>query len=247
MKHLSRKEIEAIAARVVTAYKKLPELEGQPIYRIEPELLIRNLLRLNIEYHHLSLNGSVLGVTSPAENVGVRIYDNTDQEEFFFFDGKTVLVERDLKEDISQKGRCNFTSVHEASHQIFKMLYPKEYGYKPNGQNLHFYTNKSECRKPIENWEEWQTNVLTSAVLLPDDLVGKAMQLFDLGDKIKTLNRVYCSYIYDRFCDVAAFLGVSKTALAIRMKQLGRLEHDYLDNPYALIDANYEEVTKCQK
>ncbi len=41
MKHLSRKEIEAIAARVVTAYKKLPELEGQAIYRIEPELLIR--------------------------------------------------------------------------------------------------------------------------------------------------------------------------------------------------------------
>lgn len=247
MKRLSRKEIEAIGTRVVDAYKKLPELQGKEIYRIEPELLIKSLLGLNIEYHHLSLNGRILGLTTPGNDVTVQIFDNNDEEEYFAFDGKTLLVERDLKEDISQKGRFNFCCVHEASHQIFAMLYPKEYGCQPNSDNLHYYMSRSERRKPIDDWVEWQANVLTSSILLPEDLVGQAMQFFSLGDKIQVLNKVYYPRIYDRFCDMASFLGVSKTALAIRLKQLGRLEKDYLENPYALTDVLYEEDTKCQK
>lgn len=72
MKHLSRKEIEAIAARVVTAYKKLPELEGQAIYRIEPELLIRNLLGLNINilfYRVFAYSPKVLLIDVPVDRV----------------------------------------------------------------------------------------------------------------------------------------------------------------------------------
>ena len=50
------------------------------------------------------------------------------------------------------------------------------------------------------------------------------------------LNRVYCPTVYERFADMATFLGVSKKALSIRLRQLGLLEKDYLDNPYALTD-----------
>lgn len=35
---------------------------------------------------------------------------------------------------------------------------------------------------------------------------------------------------------MAAFLGVSKQALAIRLKRLGLLKEDYLQEPYALLD-----------
>ena len=38
---------------------------------------------------------------------------------------------------------------------------------------------------------------------------------------------------------MARFLVVSKTALAIRMKQLGLLENNYLDEPYSLVDVYY--------
>ena len=69
MKHLSRKEIEAIAARVVTAYKKLPELEGQPIYSIT-RYNTRNHLRGNNKlkyklYHHPK-------ITAPANRLLTR-------------------------------------------------------------------------------------------------------------------------------------------------------------------------------
>lgn len=121
---LSKKDIAVIGTRVINAYKKLPEISNKPIYKIEPELLIKKLLGLNISYHHLSMDGSILGVTAPSE-IGVPIFDNTDNDDFYFLDGKTVLIERDLKEDKRQIGRCNFTLVHEASHQIFKMLFQK--------------------------------------------------------------------------------------------------------------------------
>lgn len=63
MKYLSRKDIEIIGNRVIQAYMRLPDFVGKTIYRITPDVLIRDVLGLNLEYHHLSLDGSVLGLT----------------------------------------------------------------------------------------------------------------------------------------------------------------------------------------
>jgi spore coat polysaccharide biosynthesis predicted glycosyltransferase SpsG len=59
LKCLSRQNIETIAARVVNAYYQLPELQGKPIHRIDPELLLTDLLGLSIDYQHLSLDSSI--------------------------------------------------------------------------------------------------------------------------------------------------------------------------------------------
>lgn len=239
MKCLSRQDIEAIATRVVTAYYKLPELQGQQIHRIDPELLLTKVLGLNIEYYHLSRDNSILGATSASE-MGIEVFDNDDNEAIYLLDGKTVLVEKDLKDDTTQQGRCNFTIAHEGSHQILKMLYPREYGVNSNSAKLHFYRANSEKNKPIADWEEWQANTLGSAILLPRERIERAMFMFSLGEKITMLNKIVDSRVYDRFKDLACFLGVSKTALAIRMKQLGMLENDYLDDPYRILDITYD-------
>lgn len=239
MRMLSRKDIEGIAARVFAAYKKLPDLQGKPIYRIEPEKLVRDVLGLNIEFHHLSRYGSVLGVTSPCE-VSFKVYDDADQESYALLDGNTIFVEQNLKSDIKRAGRCNFTIAHEASHQIFKMLYPKEYGADPHQPKVHFYLANSEVKKPIKDWEEWQANTLGAAILMQEDLVRQSLFLFGLPESgIQMLNRVYRSAVYERFADMASFLDVSKKALSIRLRQLGLLEKDFLDNPYALTDILY--------
>ena len=209
---------------------------GQPIYRVEPELLIEKVLHLNIDYQYLSNDGSILGLTSFNE-VGIEIYDYDDSESIYFLDGKTVLVDKRLKEDITMKGRCNFTAAHEASHQIFKMLFPKEYGCNPESQ-LHFYSANSEMQKPIIDWEEWQANTLGSAILLPPDIVKNAMNLFGLGEKIPVLHSIYTPREYTRFCGMADFLGVSKTALAIRLKQLDMLGQNYLNKPQLMLGGN---------
>ena len=48
--------------------------------------------------------------------LGVQVFENNDDEAFFFLDGKTVLVESDLNYDNNLKGRKNFTLMHEGSH-----------------------------------------------------------------------------------------------------------------------------------
>lgn len=239
MKRLSRYDIEMIGERVLNTYRKLPEIQAQPLYRIDPEILVEKVLKLKLDYCHLSLDGSVLGLTSYKE-IGVEIFDMADEECYYFLDGKTVLVEQELKRDITKQGRCNFTTAHEAAHQIFKMLFPKEYGIAAERQPLHFYKAYSETRKPITDWEEWQANTLAAAILLPQDLIGHAMYMFGLPERIKVLNRIYVPKVYEQFANMANFLGVSKTALAIRMKQLGLLEKEYLQNPHDFVNVEYD-------
>ena len=55
------------------------------------------------------------------------------------------------------------------------------------------------------------------------------------------MNRIYRPKEYDRFCEMAEFLGVSKQAMAIRLKRLGLLKKEYLQNPYALADVEKED------
>lgn len=238
MKYLSRQGIEQIGERVIKAYRNLPDNKKSTLYRVDPIKLIEEVLKVNLEYHHLSLDGAVLGVTTPFSGIGYKIFDHDDTEEYFYFDGNTILVESDLKNDILQKGRFNFTLAHEAGHQILKMLFPNDYvgGYR----KLYYSLSQPEYRTYIKDWEEWQANTLASILLMPKDLLMQAMFLFGFEGKIDMINKVYATKVYDRFSDMATFLGVSKKALLIRLKQLGLVERDYLDNPYELTDVYCE-------
>ena len=78
---------------------------------------------------------------------------------------------------------------------------------------------------------------------LPENLIKQGMYLFSLGEKIECLNKIYYPSVYKRFDALADFLGCSKKALAIRMKQLGLLKKEYLDNPFDLVTV-YPEVSE---
>lgn len=239
MKRLSRRDLEAIADRVIRAYMKLPEIADRPVFRIYPEILAEKLLGLKIDYQHLSVDGSILGMTSFGK-IGIELPGCDDSGEVYLLDGKTVLIETDLRENVELGGRKNFTIMHELSHQVLKMLFPKDYGVKPHEKPIHFCKANTMRRKPISDWEEWQSNALASVMLLPKGLVEQAMSLFDVQGGIRMLNKVFAKEDYERFVGMTELLGCSKTALAIRMKQLGYLDKDYLDNPYRLLDVEVD-------
>ena len=69
---------------------------------------------------------------------------------------------------------------------------------------------------------------MAAALLLPKQAIEEAMFFFGLGERIKVLSKKYSEYKYERFCEMAGFLQVSKTALAYRLEQLGLLERNYL-------------------
>lgn len=228
-RYLSYNDLDAIAARVFRAYSKLPEVQeaGQLLY-IDPNLLLKQLLGLTIEYRHISTDGTTLGITAYDE-VGVEICD--EDEDLFYFDGKTVLIEKDLQTE-DQTGRRNFTIVHEGCHHILKMLFPKDYGSGANARRVLRYRDMRSERIR----EEWQVDRLTSSILMPQELVEQAMSLVGQNGRIDMLNSVWRRKEYERFCNMCYLLGVSKQALSIRMMRLGLLGEEHLRHPNEILD-----------
>lgn len=230
MPYLTRNEIERIAQRVIAAYRKLPSHQGRSCWFIDPALLATDLLGFIVEYHALSPAGNVHGLTTFSD-AEITIYDNPDKPESFLLDGKTILVEKKLIENYAYYGRWHFTVAHEASHQIYKMLYPKEYLADARYRAVHYY---SSPRSPTD-WDEWRVDCLASAILMPEELLRRNIAKVGLDEKITILHRA-CED-YRPFCRVAFNLGVSTAALALRMKRLGLLDSYYLGNPNDLITA----------
>lgn len=206
---------------------------------IQPELLARDLLGLIIKYHSLSRNGDILGLTACGE-VDIQIYDDLKRPEFFHLDGRTLLIDRELIKEGANKGRYHFTLTHEACHQVFKMLVPGEYATPVRLRQIHYCT--TALAGSGDYWEEWRTNALTSAVLMPEEMVRSNMAAFGLGEKMSMLNRVYAAEEYSRFSDMADHMGVSKQALAIRMKGLGLLGREFLQDPHALTNVCPDDI-----
>ena len=128
------------------------------------------------------------------------------------------------------------TLMHETCHQIFRMLFPTEYMPPTQYRKVCCCTSAmyGPRLKPT-NWEEWRVNTLTAAILMPKELLIEQMHAAGLGEKLRLLNKVFAPKEYKAFSTVAETMGVSKSALAIRMKQLHLLDRDDLKDPYALV------------
>lgn len=241
MKKLNREDIEAIGRRVYVAYLKLPEVKSQrQIYNVNPDLLIKKLLGFQIEYRHLSLDGLTLGLTC-TDSIGIEVFGDDRSREMILLDGKTILIEKDLQSDQKRHGQLNYTKCHEASHLIYKMEFPADYGSKPGELPKPLFSKEAENNRGcIKDWEEWQADVLASTILLPEDLIRQGMFRLGLGEPITLLNRIYAPAIHEKFCILAAMLGSSKSALAYRMQRLGLLINNQLADPHELIDVNKE-------
>lgn len=234
MGYLSRNDLERIATRVFDDYKNLPRFAGRKVDYVDPEILACGLCGLHIDHFHLSQDRLTLGMTSLKE-VEVEVYNDSGQPFLYYLDGRTLLIETDLKDDPAQHGRYHFTTAHETAHQILADLHPTDRVI----QNRITYYRGHSPQYPIHDWVEWQADNLASALLLPVEIVHGALRKFDLERGIDILNRIYRPKEYGRFCEMAEFLGVSKQAMAIRLKRLGLMKKDYLQNPYTL--ANVEK------
>ena len=231
MHFLSRRDVEKISGRAIAAYKKLPEWGGED--SIDPEIFAQRLLGLTLAHHTLSPDGSILGATA-CEPVGIPIFDTPTSPEYFFLDGKTVLIEQELTSEGANLGRYHFTLMHEACHQLLGMLFPTDKGRDASRYRIHYCME--ETMPGVDYWDEWRANALASAILMPLEMIRTNLKRFELGEKILVLNKKFAPKVYTRFCEMANYMGVSHQALSIRLTQLGLLEHNYLDNPFRQVN-----------
>ena len=82
---------------------------------------------------------------------------------------------------------------------------------------------------------------LAAMILLPAECVVRSMERFGLGTQMRLLNRVFAPADYKKFEAMASFMGASKTALSIRMTQLGLLKRNDLSDPYSLVRVDMDE------
>lgn len=229
MKYLSREDIEIISRKITDAYRDLPQNRGKTLYCVDPDVIISDVLGLSVEYHHLSPDRRVLGLTTSCRNVEYRVFDDPCKTEYCVIDRSTIFIEKDLENNMYQKGRCNFTKAHEAGHQILMRMFPDSYG-SPE-KKFHFCMSR-EVTKRRFSWEEWQANALASALLMPQDILNRALFCFGFKDRVDIINRDDAPIEYERFCMTAEMLGVSRTALSIRLGHLGLVKINDFGRPY---------------
>ena len=240
LKYLSRNDLETISGRVIAAYKRLPAISDQALERVDIDFLCQELLGLRIDYARLSLNGEKIGLTSSCD-IGVEVFPedpNSTEEQYYMLDGKTILIESELMKEGANIGRRNYTVSHESCHHILKMLFPHDYGAQAKARSVHCYYRSSRGNT---DWEEWQVETLAAMILLPPECVIRSMERFGLGTQMRLLNRVFASADYKKFEAMASFMGASKTALSIRMIQLGLLKRNDLSDPYRLVRVEMDE------
>ena len=224
MAYLSRAELDHYAERILCDFVKAEYPNGHLCYHVDPTRLAQ-FYGYNILYASITRDGSILGQTSTG-TMWTSIIDPNGNDIFFFLDGRTILIDERLANDPKCYGRRNFTIAHELAHQFINRAYPEIYG--PQSRIICDYRRSVKPHKEITDWREWQADAMAASLLLPKEAIEESMFFFGLGKRIKVLSKKYSEYKYERFCEMAEFLQVSKTALAYRLEQLDLLERNYL-------------------
>ncbi|MFR5850884.1 MAG: zinc ribbon domain-containing protein [Oscillospiraceae bacterium] len=161
---LSRKDIEHISRRLLRDYlRKVP----QKIDHIDPADFAEKMCSLQFTFADISEAHDAIGLTATS-GVIITIPQKDGTRLDYELDGKTAFIDQSLVAE-NQIGRLNFTMMHEAAHQLFWILYPEE--YEAQTPRCVFRMTDEHTQYPVLDWEEWQTNVLTSFLLLPKELV----------------------------------------------------------------------------
>ena len=186
-------------------------------------------LNLKVSYTRLSSDGTLCGLTA---------YEDTEYICDIGGITRTIPIKRnqilldssfiELGNIKKLCGKRRFTLAHECAHQILYQLESDE--GKLACRKLYSERRAYSLRdlKTREDWNEWQANVLGAAILMPQKEIDLAIWRFHSGNKL--FNYAGHMTYMDRLCIniMCERFGVSKTALKIRLRQLGFLE----DRPY---------------
>lgn len=219
MLHLCYEDLRGMALQLLADYYGTKDLPSRPL---DPLDFATNYMKLTVRYEHLSCDRRVILGCIAYENTVLEINPG-DPSSYIPIAERTVFLDDSLKKE-EQRGRRNFTLAHECSHQAIYLLNPEAYSlcqYRtPGGQySLRELTTEND-------WFEWQANALAAELLMPVHLVTKVLSDLGYPGKVPIYPDDKLLFSERRLLRRAAdFLGVSKAALLIRLKQFNLLDH----------------------
>ena len=213
-RYLSRADLSRIAGKYIDQYYTRFGISKDAPEPIDPERLASAVLGLNVKMLPLCSDGSVLGLTV-FQRCGftVTLGDGTKLVEIFM--PKDVVIDSALAAD-SCTGCRNFTIAHEAAHHILADLFPNDYGKAVKCRGHIAYRE----RNGQPSWEEWQANTLAAELLMPTFLVNAEIERAALCLPNGILYKSASDPNYEKILEMAARMGVSWSAIRIRLQQM---------------------------
>lgn len=133
----------------------------------------------------------------------------------------TIVVDTTLRRD-HESGKCRFTIAHEVAHHVLDRHNPVPQ-YQRAFDGLRNYTAEELHRQ--FNLVESQADKLAASLLMPSFVVEAALRDFNNGNKLRIYgDQVFAPEDRIKINKMAAQIGVSFTALLIRLRQFQMLE-----------------------
>ncbi len=225
--YISNRELDELGNGLVRRYLERSGVQGAE--RCIDIVGLANFLGLNVTYETFAERDmDKIGFLADGQTP-LMIKRNGEIIPFLFPLG-TIVLDSILLRD-RESGRCRFTIAHEIAHFVinrhrpapqFHRVYDSEKDYSLKEMSEHF------------NLVENQADRLAAAILMPQFTVDRALMDFHRGRQIVVYGQnVVADKEQKVISRMAAQVGVSYTAMLIRLRQFGMLEYhpieEYLD------------------
>lgn len=236
MLQISRKELERISRSILRNYLAL--CQDKPDH-IDPVDFTKKICGLDFQFCNLSYRNYMKGLSiqdADKYGISIEVWGKEGLISSCPISSTSIFIDERLLDE-PNAGLRNFTMMHETAHRLLEAKFSTQYKAPehPTPRCIGY------DRSTITNWYEWQTDVFASYLLLPRELIHKHMKRVGFQDNIRLLNRVFAPRDYERFCNMADALGVSKTALSIRLDQMGLISRNDFRHPYDLVSVYPEK------
>ena len=144
----------------------------------------------------------------------------------FLFPLGTIVLDVSLHAD-KESGRCRFTIAHEIAHFMIDQHRPAaQYHRTFDAEKKYSVAEMNELFNIVEN----QADRLAAAILMPRFTVDRALDDFYKGKRIPVYGQNIIAPKEDKAISrMAAQIGVSYSAMLIRLRQFGLLDYHPVD------------------
>jgi hypothetical protein len=218
---LSYEDIENLAKEAMNGFM-VPAISAKCVRPIPIDAFATRRLGLRLEYTRLSDDGQILGITTYTDT-DIDLYRYC-RKDVIRVSENTILIDEHLMKPLMlfdpdpERGRRQFTIGHECAHQ---MIYRMESDEQKQKLDLRYSARTASVAlrnlESADDWREWQANAMASALLMPakyiELLLGKR-RLTLYGKRMNRPDKLLLENMCNR-------LGVSRSALTLRLRRLG--------------------------
>lgn len=216
----SKKQLRTIAETLLWQFDKERLEITKPIDVYE---VIEKCLGVPYDWKYLTPDQSILGLTAFGDGYiwawEKPFYVEGDMPYKVPLSKGTIVIDSTLTES-DNRGRENFTVMHEVFHQILHKSYFEhntvDYAHTTSSRTIRGIGGRRELLTDMD-WIEWQANTCAAAFLMPQNLVKEKVVEYQDGEP--TVSRRDC-LIGGLVPQLAEEFGVSQEAMRIRLSEI---------------------------